>query len=79
MKKTRILEKVDHRRLLDESSIVIKTNDTKKSRDSKKTKSTKDTKGIKSIKNLNGLKETYKKIIFKYLVENTYRNQDFKK
>lgn len=38
MKKTRILEKVDHRRLLDESSIVIKTNDTKKSRDSKKNK-----------------------------------------
>lgn len=76
MKETKILEKVDPRRLLDESSIVVKTNDTEKSRDSKKTKSTKDT---KSIKNLNRLKETYKKIIFKYLVENMYRNQNFKK
>ena len=73
MKKTRILVKVDPRRLLDESSIVVKTNDTEKSRDSKKIKST------ESIKNLNRLKETYKKIIFKYLVENMYRNQNFKK
>lgn len=73
MKKTRILVKVDPRRLLDESSIVVKTNDTEKSRDSKKTKS------AESIKNLNRLKETYKKIIFKYLVENMYRNQNFKK
>lgn len=38
MKKTRILEKVDPRRLLDASSIVVKTNDTEKSRDSKKNK-----------------------------------------
>lgn len=38
MKKTRILVKVDPRRLLDESSIVVKTNDTEKSRDSKKNK-----------------------------------------
>ena len=73
MKKTRILVKVDPRRLLDESSIVVKTNDTEKSRDSKKTKS------AESIKNLNRLKETYKKIIFKYLVENMERNQNFKK
>ena len=73
MKETRILVKVDPRRLLDESSIVVKTNDTEKSRDSKKTKS------AESIKNLNRLKETYKKIIFKYLVENMYRNQNFKK
>lgn len=82
MKKTRILEKVDPRRLLDESSIVIKTNDTEKSIDFKKIKSTKSkksTKDTKTMKNINELKETYKKILFKYLVENMYRNQNFKK